>query len=71
MDIDNILLSNKISSGEKNYKYFIGYVVDNYRIKPLHLRLPKTRYVKVIVKLDVFLTWRWRIVKKIWWYLLK
>ena len=25
-DNGNILVSNKISSGEKNYKYFIGYL---------------------------------------------
>ena len=24
--INNMLISNKISSGEKNYKYFIGYI---------------------------------------------
>ena len=24
VDIDNILISDKVSSGEKNYKYFIG-----------------------------------------------
>ena len=35
--IDNALLSNKISSGEKNYKYFVGYFYDGYKI-----RLPKT-----------------------------
>ena len=29
-DIDNILVSNKISSGEKNHEYFIGYLRDHY-----------------------------------------
>ena len=24
VDIDNILISDKVSSGKKNYKYFIG-----------------------------------------------
>ena len=28
-------------SGEKNYKYFIGYFYNNYKIKPLHIMLPK------------------------------
>ena len=33
-------------SGEKNYKYFIGYM-DHYKIKPLHIMLLKTsQYVK-------------------------
>ena len=26
VDIVKVLVSNKISSGEKNYKYFIGYL---------------------------------------------
>ena len=38
---DNELLSNKIFSDEKNYKYSIGYT-DDYKIKPLHIMLPKT-----------------------------
>ena len=45
MDIDNII-SNKISSGKKNYKYVFGYM-DDFKIKPLHILLPKTSaYVK-------------------------
>ena len=47
VDIDNTLVSNKISSGEKNYKYFIGYLYDDYKTKPLHIMLPKTSaYIK-------------------------
>ena len=34
-DIDNVLISNKISSGQKNYKYFIGYVDRDYKINPI------------------------------------
>ena len=30
-------MSNKISSGEKNYKNFIGYFYDDCKIKPLYL----------------------------------
>ena len=48
-DVDNekVLVSNKIRFGEKNYKYLIGYLHDNYKVKPLHIMLPKTSaYVK-------------------------
>ena len=41
VDIDNILISGMGSSGEKNYKYFIDYKDDDYKIKPLHIMLPK------------------------------
>ena len=41
-DIEKVLVTNKISSGEKNYKYFIGYLYDDYyKVKPLHIMLPK------------------------------
>ena len=47
LDIENVLVSNKISFAEKNYKYFIGYLYDNHKVKPLHIMLPKTSaYVK-------------------------
>ena len=47
MDIENILTSNKISSGEKDCKYFIVFIDDYYKIKPLHIMLPKgSVYVK-------------------------
>ena len=38
--IEKILVSNKISFGEKNYKYFIKYLYD-HKVKPLHIMLPK------------------------------
>ena len=41
LDIENILVSSKIFSSGKNYKYFIGYLYDDYKIKPLHIMLPK------------------------------
>ena len=42
-DIYNIQVSSIVSSGEKNYKYFTGYIDDDdYIIKPLHIMLPKT-----------------------------
>ena len=32
---------------KKNYKYFIVYVYDDYKVKPLYIMLPKTStYVK-------------------------
>ena len=47
VDIEKVLVSNKISFGEKNYKYFIGYLYNDHKVKPLHIMLPKTSaYVK-------------------------
>ena len=47
VDIEKVLVSNKIFCGEKNHKYFIGYLYDNHKVKPLHIMLPKTSaYVK-------------------------
>ena len=46
-DIEKVLVSNKISSGEKSYKYFIGYLHNDYKVKPLHIMLPKkSAYVR-------------------------
>ena len=48
VDIEKVLVSNKISFGEKkNYQYFIGYLNNDHKVKPLHIMLPKTSaYVK-------------------------
>ena len=47
VNIKKVLVSNKISSGEKNYKYFIGCLYNNHKVKPLHIMFPKTSvYVK-------------------------
>ena len=47
MDTDDILIPNKISSVEKKYQYFIGYMDDDHKIKPFNLILPKaSAYVK-------------------------
>ena len=43
VDIEKVLASNKISLGEKNYKYFIGYLYNGNKFKPLNIMLPKTR----------------------------
>ena len=40
--IEKLLISKKISFGEKNCKYFIGYLNNDNRVKPLHIMLPKT-----------------------------
>ena len=29
VDIEKVLVSNKICSGEKNYKYFVGYLYND------------------------------------------
>ena len=42
LDIEKVLVSNKISLGEKNYKYFIGNLHNDHKVKPLHMMLPKT-----------------------------
>ena len=42
MHIDTILISKRISSSERNYKYFIDYMGDDYKIKPFCIILPKT-----------------------------
>ena len=40
-------MSNKISFGKENYKYLIGYLYNDHKVKPLHIMLPKTsNYVK-------------------------
>ena len=47
VDIEKVLLSNKISC-EKNYRYFIVYLYNDNKVKPLHLMLPKTSaYIKI------------------------
>ena len=48
VDIKKVFLSNKISFGEGNYKYFIDYLYNGNKVKPLNIMLPKTTaYVKV------------------------
>ena len=41
VDIEKVSVYNKISSSEKSYKYFIGYL-QNDQVKPVHIMLPKT-----------------------------
>ena len=47
-DIEKVLVLSKISSGEKNCTYLIGYLYGDYKVKPLHIMLPETSaYVKI------------------------
>ena len=47
VDIEKVLVSNKISFGGKNYKCFIGYLYNCNKVKLLNIMLPKTSaYVK-------------------------
>ena len=46
-DIQKVLVTKKIFPGEKDYKYFTGYLYDDYKVKSLYKMLPKTNaYVK-------------------------
>ena len=46
VDIEKVLIYNNVSVGEKNYKYFIGYLYHDNKVKAIHM-LPKTSpYVK-------------------------
>ena len=42
VDIEKALVSNKIYFGEKNYKYFTGYLYNDDKFNPLHVMLPET-----------------------------
>ena len=44
VDIEKVLVSNKIYFGEKNYKYFIGYLYNDDKVKPLTYKT--SAYVK-------------------------
>ena len=47
VDTEKVLVSKKIYSGEKNYKYFIGYLYNDNKVNPIHTMISKTKaYVK-------------------------
>ena len=47
VDIEKVLVSKKISLGGKNCKYFIYYLYNDHKVKPLLIMLSKTsEYVK-------------------------
>ena len=68
VDIKNLLVSNKIYSDEKNFKYVIGHLYDDYKTKPLYLMLPNLKaYLKSCVgqtKWMYFLTEDDQLLKK-------
>ena len=44
VDIDNVLVSNKISPGKKKiHKYSVDYLCGDCKIKSFHIMLPKMR----------------------------
>ena len=56
VDIEKVLASNKISFGEKNHKYFIGYLYNDHKVNSVHITLLKTSaYVKSYHEDDEFL----------------
>ena len=70
IDIEKVLVFDKISFGEKNYKYFIGYLHIDHKGRQLRMMLPKTRaYVKRYygqTKSMCFLIEDDNLLKKIW-----
>ena len=64
IDINKIVVSNKVSFSKKGFKYFIGYK-DAKKIKPLCIFLPKmsayrkdfneTEYISFLIKDDELL----------------
>ena len=48
VDIHKVLVSNTISFGKKSYKYFIGYLYNDHKVKPLQIMFPNTSaYVQI------------------------
>ena len=41
VNIDRIVVSNKVLFGKKSFKYFIGYKDDREKVEPLCIILPK------------------------------
>ena len=38
LGIEKVLASKRISFGERNYKYFTGYLCDNHKVTPLQIK---------------------------------
>ena len=50
VETEKVLVYNNIFYGEKNYKYLIGYLYNDHKLKPLYIMLPKTSaYIKAII----------------------
>ena len=53
VDTEKVLVSNKIYFGEKSYHYFIGYLYNDHKVKPLYIMFSKTStYVKSYDRLN-------------------
>ena len=46
IDINEIVISNKIPFGKQDFKYFIGYK-DNKKIRPLRILFPEMSIYKI------------------------
>ena len=47
VDVDNMLISEKVSSVKKNYEYFISYMDDDHKIKSFSIILLKrSQFIK-------------------------
>ena len=66
IDTEKVLASCKIFFSEKNYNYFIDYLYNDNKVKPLHITLSnksayvkhydgKTKWVYSLIEDDVFL----------------
>ena len=57
IDINKLVVSNKISFGKKSFKYFISWK-DADKIKPLCIFLPKTVHIEeTLIKLNIYIFW--------------
>ena len=59
VDMNEILVSNKLPFGKKDFKYFFGYK-DNRKTRPLciELSLEKWVYIKdILIKLNACIFW--------------
>ena len=63
VDIEKVLASNKISFGEKNYKYLIGSLYNDNKVKPLHIMLPKTNACVICVNYDGQTKWMYFLIE--------
>ena len=55
VDTEKVSISNKIFFGEKNCKYFIGYLYNNNKVKSLHIMLLKQALMLKVMMDKLFL----------------
>ena len=59
VDVEKVLVSKNISSDEKSYKHFIGYLYNDHKVKLLHIMFPKaSAYVKSYDGLNKWKGWK-------------